>query len=77
MYIITGVLCILQLKALGFTKIDAVDPSEGMFEAVKDKGVYRKYLKDFFPCVDLSIPTSKYSLCCQCVKGGKRFVSGH
>lgn len=37
-------LFVLQLTKIGFKIIDALEPSSGMLEKAREKGLYRKYI---------------------------------
>ena len=39
---------LFQLAKLGFTNIDALDPSDGMLEEAQKKNVYKNFLCQYF-----------------------------
>lgn len=49
-----------ELKKLGFTNIDALDPSPGMLEAAKPKGLYQKFICEYISDKRLPIPDNDY-----------------
>merc|ERR1711976_21166 len=49
-----------HLKKLGFTNIDALDPSPGMLEAAKPKGIYTKFFCEYISDKRLPIPENDY-----------------
>ncbi|KAK6186311.1 hypothetical protein SNE40_008372 [Patella caerulea] len=57
-----------ELLKYGFKVIDALDPSEGMLEIAKTKGLYRKYICEFLNGGTVSIPEDEYDCCV--VSGG-------
>ena len=50
---------ILQLKKLGFKRIDGLDPSEEMLNRARDRNMYENYLQEFLTAEPLNIPDSK------------------
>lgn len=49
-----------NLKKLGFTNIDALDPSPGMLEAAKPKGIYTNFFCEYISDKRLPIPENDY-----------------
>lgn len=50
-------LLLLQLTKIGFKIIDALDPSSGMLEKAREKGLYRKYICEAIGTEPLDIPS--------------------
>merc|ERR1711879_461153 len=50
------------LRFKGFTKIDALEPSEGMIEQAKKKGLYNKYFTNFLDENPLPIKAGTYDV---------------
>lgn len=48
---------LLQLTKIGFKIIDALEPSSGMLEKAREKGLYRKYICEAIGTEPLNIPS--------------------
>ncbi|XP_050395332.2 methyltransferase-like protein 27 [Patella vulgata] len=57
-----------ELLKHGFKVIDALDPSEGMLEVARSKGLYRKYICEFFTEGTPGLQEDEYDCCV--VSGG-------
>ena len=49
------------MRDLGFTNIDALDPSEGMLKIAKTRDLYRTYLVAYFTSHVEEVESSKLS----------------
>ncbi|XP_069162966.1 methyltransferase-like protein 27 [Procambarus clarkii] len=52
----------LHLHKKGFTKIDALEPSEGMMNVLKEKKVYSKTYLDLITSTPTTVPTGTYDV---------------
>lgn len=52
----------LQLQAKGFLRMDALEPSEGMLNLAKAKGIYERTFLSYLDGEPLQIESSKYSI---------------
>ena len=52
----------LQMRKLGFQILDALEPSQGMLDVAKEKGLYRKYICEAIGKEQLDLPagSNKY-----------------
>ncbi|XP_050405329.2 uncharacterized protein LOC126821067 [Patella vulgata] len=57
-----------ELHQMGFLHVDALEPSEGMLDIAKEKGVYKNYILDILGGKKYSIGTDYYD--CSVVSGG-------
>ena len=57
----TDVANMLQMHKLGFTNIDALDPSPEMLECARAKNVYRNMIQDFLGTKRLDVRDSMYT----------------
>ena len=50
------------MKKVGFQHIDALDPSEGMLEKARVKGLFKKYVCDFITERQLDIEKGTWTV---------------
>jgi len=68
----TGILG-AELAELGFTNLDALDPSAGMLEKAKEKDIYKHFICDFLGTNRLDVPDATYDA----VVSAGAFIVGH
>ena len=56
-------ICLFQLKEVGFSNIDGLDPSEGMLEICRSKKVYTNLICDYVGEERTSIDSGIFSFC--------------
>ncbi|XP_060067165.1 methyltransferase-like protein 27 [Ylistrum balloti] len=56
----------LELQKLGFAEIDALDPSPGMLDQARTKGVYKNMICQFLTEQPCDIPTGSYDCVVMC-----------
>ncbi|XP_069123516.1 methyltransferase-like protein 27 isoform X1 [Argopecten irradians] len=62
-----------ELQKLGFADIDALDPSQGMLDQARTKGIYKNFLCQFLTEKPCDIPSGSYDCVVMCSAIG----SGH
>ncbi|XP_060064643.1 methyltransferase-like protein 27 [Ylistrum balloti] len=55
-----------ELAKHGFVKVDALDPSQGMLDTAKEKGVYDKFICSYFGEEELAIAPDTYDVLVVC-----------
>ncbi|OWF52505.1 Williams-Beuren syndrome chromosomal region 27 protein-like isoform X1 [Mizuhopecten yessoensis] len=56
----------VELAKQGFVKVDALDPSQGMLDEAKTKGVYQKMICSYFDEKELNIEPDTYDVIVIC-----------
>jgi hypothetical protein len=51
---------LFQLKEMGFTEVDALDPADEMLNIAKAEGTYNKYITCFLSEEQTDIPNGKF-----------------
>lgn len=65
-----------EMKKLGFAVIDALDPSPGMLEKAREKGLYRKYFCEAIGPKPLDIPSGSYDIITVVAAHTKNHIKG-